>query len=50
MSHEVLEDTGAGDGVEAASSISASRSTEGAQVDGLDLVSGVEVGCMSVSS
>ena len=50
MSHEVLEDAGAGDGVEAASSSSASRSTEGAQVDRLDLIGGVEVGCKSVSS
>ena len=50
MSHEVLEDAGAGDGVEAASSSSASRSTEGAQVDKLDFTGGVEVGCKSVSS
>ena len=49
-SHEVLEDAGAGDGVLAASSSSANRSTEGAQVDMLVFAGGVEVGCKSVSS
>ena len=46
----MLEDASAGDGVEAASSSSANRITEGAQVDRLDRTGGVEVGCKSVSS